>query len=207
MRTHVIIRLIGMAMLVGFASLGYSAESVVNNPNFDAYVKAHPLESKPRDVKTVEAEKLLLIEAAQTIADYAKANGVDQAGAEVIKSDNGVFAKYFFGPQIRIALLQFTDKGPNGETGNFVILKGHNLLVNIVGTPLAMDVFGDLTGWFFLRDAYQVASSPQQKGWLNNTVWADEFWAGSKIVRYDNYVLAIEQAKGIFVLPATALDE
>ena len=200
--------IIGSLVLFGMASvLGAEEAYVVNNPNYEAYIKAYPLETKPRDAKVVEAEKQLCVEAAQAVVDYAKAHGVEQAAAEVTKGVNGAFAKYNIGPQFRVMIFQFTGVGPKGEAGDFVIVKGHNLFLPLVGVTIPVEAFADVSGWKFLIDDRKAAFSPQGKGWVNNQFWPDEFWAGNKIVRYLAYAQAIDRAQGLMVRTCTAIDE
>src|SRR4030042_4135732 len=158
MRKHVLWGIIGSVVLLGIATGSWTEdEYVVTNPNYDAYITAHPLETKPRDAKVVEAEKQLMIEAAQAVAGYAKANGVDQAAAEVSKGVTGAFAQYNIGPQFKIMIFQFTGKGPNGEAGEFITLKGHNLFLPLIGVIAPVDTFADLSGWKFLLEDRKAA--------------------------------------------------
>jgi hypothetical protein len=200
--------IIGAFVLFGMTGLVWAAEEdVINNPNYAVYLKAHPLETKPRDPKVVETETQLIREAAQAMAEYAKTNGAEQAAAEVTKGANGAFAKYCVGPQVRLMIFQFTDKGPKGEAGDFFILKGHNLWLALVGGISPIDALADLSGWTYLADVRKVALSPQGRGWVKNNFWLDELWAGNKIVRYLNYVHVIDREKGVAILTCTALDE
>ena len=200
--------ILGGIVFFSMASLLWAEdEYAVTNPNYDAYITAHPLETKPRDAKVVEAEKQLCVEAAQAVVDYAKANGVEQAAAEVTKGVNDAFAKYNIGPQFRIAILQFTNKGPQGEAGDFMIAKGHSLFTNMIGVTVLLDMFADISGWKYLFEYRKAAFSPPGKGWVNNPIWPDEFWAGNKIVRYLVYNQAIDREQGLMVMTCTILDE
>jgi hypothetical protein len=199
---------IGMLVLLGMASLVWAEEEyAINNPNYDTYLKAHPLETKPRDPKVVEAETQLLREATQAVVEYAKANDPDQAAVEVTKGVNGAFAKYCIGPQVRIMIFQFTDKGPKGETGEFFTLKGHNLFLALVGGTSPLGALADLSGWTYLADVRKVALSSQGNGWVQNNFWLDELWAGNKSVRYLNYVQVLDREKGLVAMACTAIDD
>src|SRR4030042_1772506 len=98
-----------VAILCLAGGLRAEDEYVINNPNYDAYIKVHPLETKPRDPAVIAAEKKLIVEAAQAVVDYTKANGVEQAATEITKGVTGAFGQYCqIGPQFRIGIYQFT---------------------------------------------------------------------------------------------------
>lgn len=208
MRIAVVIYLVSLMSMSGFVSVGFGAdEYVVTNPNAEAYLKAHPMETKPRDLNVIEQEKAVLVEAAQAIVAYAKANGAEQTAAEVSKGKNGVFAKYDIGPQFRMIVAQFSDQGPNAETGTFFTFKGHNLFLSMLGVTFSLDIFADLSGWKFGLEYHKAAFSPSGKGWVKDIFWADEFWAANKIVRYIAYNQEIDRTDGLSVITCTAIDE
>ena len=183
-------------------------EVVIMNPNYDAYIQAHSMETKPRDPAVVEAEKTLLVEGAQAVVDYAKANSVEQAAAEVTKGKDGVFAKYCSGNQFRILLWQYADEQGNvGLEAATTTLRGHNLFLNMIGMALKLDAFADLTGYKFLNAYREAAFSSQGQGWVTNLIWSDEFWANNNPVRYDVFCRVIDHETGVMVAITSALDE
>ena len=194
-----------MLLLLMTCATAFAAdEFVITNPNYDAYIQAHSMETKPRDPAVIEAEKKLLVEAAQTIAEYAKANGAEQAGAEITKGKDGAFAQYHnIGGQFRMMIMAYF---PSDSSIQFMF-QGHNLFTSMVGMKMNLNDFADLSGWKFGMEYYNVTFSPEGRGWVDNIFWTDELWANNKVVRYIAYNQVLDRERFLGVTCALAVDE
>lgn len=183
-------------------------EYFISNPNMEEYLQRHPLKTTPRASSVMEAEKHLQIEAAQAVVDYVRKHGAEEAGAEINKGADGVFAEYYnIGPQFRIILWEYSQTGPDGKPGNFGAFLGHNLFLNMIGQPLDFDSFVGLSGWKFLLEYQRAQFSPAGKGWVTNIFWTDDLWANSEVVRYIAYNQRVDDTTHFAVTIVTALDE
>ena len=186
------------------AAAAFAEELVISNPYIDEYVKTFPMQTKPRDSATIQAERQLMIDGAEAVAAYAKAHGVEQAAVEINKGKDGAFAQYLPGSQTRMSLFQTIERRPEGDQ---IVLKAHSLFANLIGQTLITNEFADVSGWKFLVEYCRIAFSQVGRGWVDQTLWVDEFWGGNKPTRFNAYAQMIDKTAGVFVVTHFALDE
>ncbi len=207
MKTYLLCLCLIVSVLLLSGDAVAEEEFVIENPRYDAYLKEHPLETTPRDPDVVEAEKQQMVAAAQAVVEYAREHGFEQASAEITKGKDGVFATYHgIGPQFRMMTWKQVEKA-EGEEHDFLLLGGHNLMLNLVGMKFDLELFADLSGWRFLDACQKTAFSEQGKGWAFYDFWADEYWADMKVVRFTNYSQVIDRKQGTMIMIAVAIDE